>query len=240
MILQCPNCNARFAVPDSAIPPEGRTVKCGKCAHQWFATRIGEDARADIEAIITPAPAVTPDFAAMAEQAYQETPTMPAGQAPAVQVPAKPPLRIPLLPFKIAAPVLALAWLGIALFAYFPALQNSTVFGGIYGMLGVTDTRDLTFADVTMDREMAGTRTKFLLSGSIANHGAAPRLLPQVRVALKNAQGKVIWSQNYAVNEVIKPGQVYPFLIDNVETSFAKSATSIVMDIGNNFELMMR
>ena len=36
MILTCPNCSAKFAVPDGALPPEGHEVKCSKCAHVWF------------------------------------------------------------------------------------------------------------------------------------------------------------------------------------------------------------
>jgi predicted Zn finger-like uncharacterized protein len=35
MILTCPACSARFKVPDNAIGPGGRRVKCSKCAHQW-------------------------------------------------------------------------------------------------------------------------------------------------------------------------------------------------------------
>jgi predicted Zn finger-like uncharacterized protein len=37
MILVCPSCEAKFNVPDGAIPPEGRTVRCAKCKHSWKA-----------------------------------------------------------------------------------------------------------------------------------------------------------------------------------------------------------
>jgi predicted Zn finger-like uncharacterized protein len=224
MILQCPSCNARFMVPDAMIPPEGRTVKCGKCAHQWF--------------VDAPEPA-TPDFAALTQQAMDEPPTVEL--APARHpVPAVKKRPLSLLPFKLAVPVLAIAWLVIALYAYFPNGQHRAGLSGIYSAFGVTNTQGLVFADVTMEREKIGERTKFILAGSIANHDAQPRVVPAVRVQLKDSDNEIVWERDYEVNQEVKAGEVYPFRIDNVETAFAERVTSIVLDLGNSFELVMR
>lgn len=50
MRLACPNCDARYEIPDDAIPEAGRDVQCSNCGHAWFQTRPATDAGADIPA----------------------------------------------------------------------------------------------------------------------------------------------------------------------------------------------
>lgn len=49
MILACPSCDARFSLPDEALLPDGRTVRCSSCAHQWFAQSEAENAAEDAD-----------------------------------------------------------------------------------------------------------------------------------------------------------------------------------------------
>lgn len=56
MIIACPACGTRYAVPDSAIGLDGRTVRCAKCRHSWF--QEGPELAGTAARQAEPAPAV--------------------------------------------------------------------------------------------------------------------------------------------------------------------------------------
>jgi predicted Zn finger-like uncharacterized protein len=269
MILECPACSAKFAVPDAQIPQTGRVVRCGRCRHEWHTADAVPapkakpapqpmDASADVVVEFIPKPLseevpsaspvaaeaepIEDDFlrrieAAMAEQDVRKPEKTPfSKEKKATLITPKRSAR----PYQYASAALAAVWLIAALVAYFPSWANAPVVSGVYAIVGATPTDGLVFKDVAMERVQEGGKTKFILSGNISNHGSDTRMVPTVRVSLRNASDKAVWGRDYPVNAELKAGEIYPFRITNVETSFAGSVSSIIVDMGNSLQLLLR
>ena len=58
MLIGCPSCATHFSVPDHALKPKGRMVKCAKCGHKWFQSPPEDDF--DIAPSPPPRPAAAP------------------------------------------------------------------------------------------------------------------------------------------------------------------------------------
>lgn len=92
MIIACPACSTRYAVPDSAIGLEGRTVRCAKCRHSWFQEGPELELAATVAAPQGAQAAAAPAEPPVSRPAPPVPPAaMPARQAEPEQAPAPQP-----------------------------------------------------------------------------------------------------------------------------------------------------
>ncbi|WP_313001538.1 DUF3426 domain-containing protein [Brevundimonas sp.] len=214
MILTCPACATSYFVPDEAIGPNGRRVRCKSCGHDWRATL--EDEPLELSAAETPVAEAGFGKREEAPETLAETPAPELPRAFRAKAEQQRKMRRAAAQGAVWAglAVVFLALLGAAFAFRLQIVQAWPQAAAVYKLAGApVNLAGLEF-------EAVGAKTaaydpgKIVVSGALRNIRDNEVVAPPVRVALLNASGAEVAHRIVRLETApVLPGKVQGFAV---------------------------
>lgn len=217
MILSCSACSTRYVVDPALLGPDGRTVRCANCGHQWH-----QQAPIDFPRILQP----------------EAPPEAPAARAPGTNLPGFPRRsRQPGAAVAWAALVLAVivvvaaAWVARdAVVAAWPPAER--LYAAV-GVIGDPPGAGLEFRNVSTARRLEADREVVVIEGDVVNVSNRDRKVPQLRAAL-TADNRELATWTFAATQSsLLPGESARFVTRADEPAEDATGLSLRFADGN-------
>ncbi len=193
MILECPECRTRYLVPDSAIGPDGRTVRCASCKHSWFQAAPVLDLVARAEA---PSAADTPATPVAPPERYvppvSDTRDDDEDYDAFAHRPPFRPRRNPAKRWTVGAIVAGVVMVAGVIAV---ATLGSGDLGSLINLPLAQHETPLRLIDNPIERrDLDNGSEMFAISGKVVNPTDVRQHVPDIRAELHDAQGRLVYS----------------------------------------------
>lgn len=221
MILTCSSCSTRYYADDAAIGPAGRTVRCAACGFSWFAEpqlELRTTADTAEGAAAEGKQPLTRERVERLRQAAQQPGPAPSAaakfRAQQAERMRRERARAAIAVWGATGAAVAASATGMVLFRQDVA-ELWPRSASAFAALGLdVNVYGLEFYDLSVERAFDGPTPVLLVSGEVRNIGRDEKLVPPVRISLRDTNSHEVFQLVNAVTEQpVAAGAAVPFQI---------------------------